>query len=421
VTLTLVPGLVLDALSAVCIAALGAAVLKIAPRRPANLALAVFCVGYGSYYIAGNARLMLSADDPARPLVTDLYLASGVASMLALLALGGLFPRPLPRREAWLFVPGIVLVAASYAGVAASAALRGTFDPIRLMVAAVGSPGLGFLLGGTLLLIALRALRTRWTGALLRQAAIISAAILLLPAFNAGRNLLLVPGADAGALLARGMEWVTATGLVVLWLMMGARNRGPDGRLARNVALLVPAMMLLGLLMARVDAAGESGVFGLVRLVMAALLVYAILRHQLLGLDVKVKWTLRQSTVAAAFIGVFFVVSESASTFFATSGLGSYLGIAAAGLLVFAMAPLQRAAERVANAAMPGVRPATAMARPEREACYKNQAAAAWADGTLSEDEREMLDAAREYLGLSAEEASALEREARLEARGARA
>ncbi|HEV8359277.1 MAG TPA: hypothetical protein VGR28_02360, partial [Candidatus Thermoplasmatota archaeon] len=46
------------------------------------------------------------------------------------------------------------------------------------------------------------------------------------------------------------------------------------------------------------------------------LCAYALLRHQLFDIDLKVKWTIKQSTVAGMFIGVFFIVSEGAQQVF---------------------------------------------------------------------------------------------------------
>jgi hypothetical protein len=198
-----------------------------------------------------------------------------------------------------------------------------------------------------------------------------------------------------------------------LWLRNAARSSGLDASLARNVALLGFASLTFGAAAQAVNPSPSTGgpPLAVARVGMVLLIAYGILRHQLLGIDVKVKWTLRQSTVAAAFIGVFFVVSEGATTFFQQSGLGPYLGIAAAGLLVFAMAPLQRAAERVASAAMPGVKGVAEMDEGERAAFYREQLALAWADGILDAGERAMLEAQRRRLGLSQERAHDLERE----------
>jgi len=105
------------------------------------------------------------------------------------------------------------------------------------------------------------------------------------------------------------------------------------------------------------------------------------------------------------------VVTEAAQTLLATS-LGPYLGILATGLVVFAIAPLMRAADRLAEVAMPGVKPLHELTAAERAGVYAVQARLAWADGRLSADDRRLLDRTREKLGLSHEHAARLEQEA---------
>lgn len=61
---------------------------------------------------------------------------------------------------------------------------------------------------------------------------------------------------------------------------------------------------------------------------------------------------------------------------------------------------------------MPGVPPVGEMSEDERARLYSEQVHGAWADGTLSQAEREMLERLRVGLGLSIEEAHRLEREA---------
>lgn len=55
--------------------------------------------------------------------------------------------------------------------------------------------------------------------------------------------------------------------------------------------------------------------------------------------DIRLKKTIRQSTLAAMFIALFFLISEGASSNF-SSMLGNFLGIALAAFLVFFLAPL---------------------------------------------------------------------------------
>ncbi|MGQ0535366.1 MAG: hypothetical protein ACT4PT_04765 [Methanobacteriota archaeon] len=87
------------------------------------------------------------------------------------------------------------------------------------------------------------------------------------------------------------------------------------------------------------------------------------------------------------------------------------MGIAAAGLLVFAIAPLQRVADRVANAAMPGVRAPAERGAAERRALYREHVELAYRDGVVNRDERLQLDLARHQLALTEAEAAAVERE----------
>lgn len=86
------------------------------------------------------------------------------------------------------------------------------------------------------------------------------------------------------------------------------------------------------------------------------------------------------------FRNLFYDTARTAIVAAVTAPLFSLAGIA----------PLQRLAERVADKAMPGVKDAGAMDVEERAALYRNQAQVAWSDGSLSSDERDLLNAARE-------------------------
>ncbi|HVM45436.1 MAG TPA: hypothetical protein VM582_05820, partial [Candidatus Thermoplasmatota archaeon] len=141
------------------------------------------------------------------------------------------------------------------------------------------------------------------------------------------------------------------------------------------------------------------------------LLGYGILRTQLLDIDLHIKIGLRRSTVAAMFVAVFFVVSELAASLL-TQRMGAVLGVAAAGLLVFALAPLQRLSERVADAAMPGVRDTREYRTVRKREVYRAAVEAAHADGAVSAKERDVLAALADQLGLTAREALEEERAA---------
>lgn len=105
------------------------------------------------------------------------------------------------------------------------------------------------------------------------------------------------------------------------------------------------------------------------------------------------------------------MVSEGAQTFL-SGAVGPYLGIAAAGLLVFLLAPLQRLGDRVARGTVPHAGELAEARGGAAAALYRDQAAFAWAKGHLKVKERRLLDKLREHLRLGHEEAARLEHEA---------
>lgn len=158
---------------------------------------------------------------------------------------------------------------------------------------------------------------------------------------------------------------------------------------------------------------GPVGAFvlGLWRLALPVLVTYALLRHNLFDLDVKVRVAIKGSAIAAVFVAVFFTVSEVAQTFL-SSELGPYVGIVATGILVLAMHPLQNLAERLAQRALPHARPVGELSASEKLELYREQLCLAWQDGAIRPKERLMLETLRERLGLPFEVASRLEVEA---------
>lgn len=86
--------------------------------------------------------------------------------------------------------------------------------------------------------------------------------------------------------------------------------------------------------------------------------------------------------------------------------VGTFAGIGAAGLLLFALSPLQHLTQRIVQTTLGPPPPA------DRIAFYRSMAQQAWANGNLSRDERRFLDDLRVRLGISIEEAARLETEA---------
>ncbi|MDX1611274.1 MAG: hypothetical protein R3185_02820 [Candidatus Thermoplasmatota archaeon] len=139
-------------------------------------------------------------------------------------------------------------------------------------------------------------------------------------------------------------------------------------------------------------------------------LAYGILRTQLLEIDLQLKWGLERGTVAGIFVAVFFIVSEGAQVLFSGLAGNQVLGILAAGALVFAIAPLQRLAARMADSAMPGVQDSAAYRAKRAEEIYAAALESALVDGVVTTKERDVLARLQDELGLTASTALAIER-----------
>ena len=158
-----------------------------------------------------------------------------------------------------------------------------------------------------------------------------------------------------------------------------------------------PAMNALGL------------AYGTLFLAFPFLLARALLRDQLFDFDLKVKWTIRRGTLVAVFVAVFFVAGAIAEQWLQQYGV--VVGGAAVGLLLFALRPLERAADRLANAAMPGVEATPAYVAFRKVEVYKATVEDLASDGGISDADRRVLDALRRKLGLTEEDARAVERD----------
>jgi hypothetical protein len=138
------------------------------------------------------------------------------------------------------------------------------------------------------------------------------------------------------------------------------------------------------------------------------LLAYGIAIDHLFDIDLKVKWTLRRGTVAAAYVAVFFVVSEGAQTFLSDQ-LGTVLGLVATGLLLFALAPIQRAAERISDTAMPDVQDTPEFRKFRKLQIYGQAFSDSRRDGGPNAVQRVALDRLREELELPTGDVAHLE------------
>jgi len=150
-------------------------------------------------------------------------------------------------------------------------------------------------------------------------------------------------------------------------------------------------------------------IYALGSFVAVPLIAYGILRTQLFDIDLRIRWTIKQSTLAAIFVAVFYLVTEGADRLL-SSELGNWIGLLASALLVFFLAPLQRFAERIATLAMPNTQDT-----PEYAAYKKLQVYEAALDealpGGISVKERALLNHLRISLEIATADAEALERD----------
>jgi len=159
------------------------------------------------------------------------------------------------------------------------------------------------------------------------------------------------------------------------------------------------------------DASGLPYImYALGTLVAVPLITYGILRTQLFDIDLRIRWTIKQSTLAAAIVAVIFVLTEAADRFLSAE-LGGFAGLIAAALVVFFLAPLQRFAERVATVTMPHTQNTPEYVAFRKMQVYEAAVLDAQLEEGISQKERLLLGRLRESLGISEADALAIEHE----------
>jgi len=153
-------------------------------------------------------------------------------------------------------------------------------------------------------------------------------------------------------------------------------------------------------------------VYALGTLLAVPLIAYGILRTHLFDIDLRIRWTIKQSTLATAIVTIIYLVSEGADRLL-SSELGNVFGLLAAAAVVFFLAPLQRFAERVASTAMPNTQNTPEYAAFRKLQVYEAAVAEALQGGDISQKERALLIRLRDTLGIATADAETLERELR--------
>ena len=150
--------------------------------------------------------------------------------------------------------------------------------------------------------------------------------------------------------------------------------------------------------------------YALGSLMAVPLIAYGILRTHLFDIDLRIRWTIKQSTLAGLFVALVYLLSEGADRFL-SSELGNWAGLIASAIVVFFLAPLQRFAERVASAAMPNTKNTPEYAAYRKMQVYEAAVSEAMLEGGISHKERALLERLRESLEISVVDAISLERD----------
>lgn len=194
---------------------------------------------------------------------------------------------------------------------------------------------------------------------------------------------------------------------LALFELRRARSIGVPRALA--ALLLVPFLVAVGIYATGIGATARYATLAGFRLLVPLIAVYALVKFRLFDIDLKLKWTIKRGTLAAVFVAVFFVVAQLAQNYLSTN-LGWAVGGIVAGLLLFAINPLQRVAERVANVAMPNVQDSQQYRSTRRVEVYRSAVRLALADSVLTPDEETHLAELATELGLDPTEALAQRR-----------
>lgn len=205
------------------------------------------------------------------------------------------------------------------------------------------------------------------------------------------------------------------------WLLAAARGLG---RPAVLVALAFPSAALLGLATPLLTGATHVeddlvGMRGIVRTVAWTCLLVGVLRHDLLGVELKTR-SVDRASLAAGALAVLFVVAQVAQNFFSAS-YGLLTGGIVAGAFLFAAQPLQRAAERLVSGRVDPVDPAAPAssrapalalsAQAGNEEALRAAMRLAWRDRRFDHAEEAALADLAERLGIGARRATEIRHE----------
>lgn len=181
---------------------------------------------------------------------------------------------------------------------------------------------------------------------------------------------------------------------------------------ARDVATLGLLVYYLFFWDSDVVADAQLGFFAfpMTEIIFAVLLAYGILKVHLFDIDLRIKRGFARGILTTVFLATVLIVGQLVQNA-TTTTFGVVGGAVVAGFLLLLIRPLDRAANRLADAAMPHVRDTPGYAAFRKFEVYK-AAVEELSVGGVSAKERRALDALRTKLGIAAADAKAMERDA---------
>jgi hypothetical protein len=153
-------------------------------------------------------------------------------------------------------------------------------------------------------------------------------------------------------------------------------------------------------------------IYALGTLFAVPLIAYGVLRAHLFDIDLRIRWTIKQSTLAALIVAIVFLISEGVSTFLSAE-FGTVAGLFAAAVVIFFLTPLQQFAERIASSAMPNTKNTPEYLAFRKMQVYEVALVDALSEGGISDKERLLLGHLRDSLRITAADAQAIELELR--------
>ena len=376
---------------------LGAAVLALARGRLGNRVMGAWCVAFGLRFVVVNVWAGLLGEPVAfRDFVASTWgpVTRGldVALLGLTLALTATFPQRPTSRDRPGVAASLVVAALAAGAAAASFLLRPADAPVVSFAPDEGVEFHAFVGASVAVAVVLGLRHARSTDRGARDAAaVLTVALLAHPLFHGGIGLVRIP-----SVVWTDAYWIRLLGAAAVTVVWLRATNGPSPRFARSFALVPLALVLLGMLVGNSQVRASAP--GLVRIGAVAVVAFAILRLRLLGYELAIPTAHKGTLTTIGLVG-FFAVAQVAQEFLSGT-MGLVLGGVAAGVLLFAAAPLQRAAERLASREVAVASPSRAAGQPAEDV-YRAALRVAMHDGAITAAEERHLADVADGLGLS--------------------